>query len=45
MGHLFGQDALEEIIKHKKVKWTMNLGITYNTKNELKKIDSNFEKK
>jgi hypothetical protein len=38
MGHLFGRDALEEIIKHKKVKWIMNLGITYNTKKELKKL-------
>ena len=44
MGHLFGRDALEEIIKHKKVKWIMNLGITYNTKKELKKIIKDLEK-
>ncbi len=45
MGHLFGRDALEEIIKHKKVKWIMSLGITYNTKEELKKIINSLEKK
>lgn len=44
MGHLFGRDALEEIIKHKKVKWSMSMGITYNTKKELNKIIVNLEK-
>jgi len=44
MGHLFGRDALEEIIKHKKVKWSMSMGITYNTKEELNKIIVNLEK-
>jgi len=44
MGHLFGRDALEETIKHKKVKWVMSMGVTYNTKEELKKIINNLEK-
>jgi len=44
MGHLFGRDALEEILKHKKTSWTMSIGITYNTKEELEKIINNLEK-
>ena len=44
MRYLFGRDALEETIKHKKVKCVVNLGVTYNTKEELKKITNNLEK-
>ena len=36
MSHLFGRDAAEYIIKNNKKCWNMSLGITYNTKKEIK---------
>jgi len=38
MGHLFGKEAAEYIIKNNKTDWSMSLGITHNTKEELLKI-------
>jgi hypothetical protein len=38
MGHLFGRDAAKHIIEKNKTEWNMSIGITINTKEELKKI-------
>lgn len=38
MSHLFGRDAAEYIIQNNKKCWNMSLGITYNTKKEIKVI-------
>ncbi len=38
MSHLFGRDAAEDIIRNSKKAWNMSLGITYNTKDEIRKI-------
>jgi hypothetical protein len=38
MGHLFGRDAAENIIDNQKTEWTMSLGITLNTKEDIRKI-------
>ena len=43
MGHLFGKEALEYIIKTNKTSWSMSLGITHNTKKELGKILKNLK--
>jgi len=43
MGRLFGRDALEEILKHRKTQWLMSMGITYNTKEDLKSIIKGLE--
>lgn len=45
MGHLFGRDAALSIIKERKTEWSMSLGITLNTKNEIKEILENYKKK
>jgi HEAT repeat protein len=44
MGYLFGQDAIQYIIKNNKTEWSMSMGITCNTKDELKKIIENYKK-
>jgi len=44
MGRLFGRDALEEILQHKKTQWEMSMGITYNTKDELTDIIARAER-
>jgi ubiE/COQ5 methyltransferase family. len=38
MGYLFGRDAAQYVIKSGKVEWEMSLGITCNTKEEIKNI-------
>ncbi len=38
MGHLFGKEAAEYVIKNNKTTWSMSLGITCNTKKEILKI-------
>ena len=38
MGHLFGRDALSEIIESNKTSWHMSLGITISTKRDLIQI-------
>ena len=43
MGHLFGKEAAEYIIKTNKTSWSMSLGITHNTKKELGKILKNLK--
>ena len=43
MGHLFGRDALECVLKNKKTEWCISMGITYNTKEELRIILDNLE--
>jgi len=45
MGYLFGRDAADYVIKTKKTEWLMSLGITMNTKEEIKKIIENYEKR
>lgn len=45
MGHLFGRDAAHYVIKNKQYEWEMSLGITVNTKKELSKIISTYEKR
>lgn len=37
MGHLFGRDTASEIIKSEKQVWWMSMGITYDTKEDIKK--------
>ena len=41
MGHLFGRDAAKHIIEKNKTEWNMSIGITINTKQQLKKIIKN----
>ena len=38
MGYLFGKDAAEYVVENEKTEWMMRMGITFNTKKELKKI-------
>lgn len=38
MGHLFGRDCAKFIIDNNKLEWSMSLGITLNTKNEIRDI-------
>ncbi|MDD4251483.1 MAG: methyltransferase domain-containing protein [Candidatus ainarchaeum sp.] len=45
MSHLFGRDALKEIINTKKTSWVMSLGITYNTKKDIEKILEEFDER
>ena len=35
MGNLFGRDAAKNIIETEKLEWSMSLGITLNTKQEI----------
>jgi hypothetical protein len=44
MGNLFGRDAAQYIIQNNKMEWTMSLGITHNTKEELAAIIRNYER-
>ncbi len=44
MGYLFGRDAAQYIINNSKTEWSMSLGITCNTKEELKKIIQLYER-
>jgi len=36
MGHFFGKDAAVDILKLRKTDWWLSMGITYNTKQEIK---------
>lgn len=38
MGNLFGRDAAKDIVEKERTEWTMSLGITLNTKNEIEQI-------
>ncbi len=38
MGYLFGRDAAQYVVKSGKIEWIMSMGITLNTKSDLKKI-------
>jgi len=44
IGHLFGRDAAKYVIDHQKTRWSMSMGITYDTKKELRKIIKKSEK-
>ncbi len=45
MGYLFGRDAAQNIIYKNKKNWSMSMGITFNTKEEIKTIIENYEKR
>lgn len=45
MGYLFGRDAVQYIVRNNKTEWGMSLGITFNTKKELKSIIRNYGKR
>ena len=45
MGYLFGRDAAQYIINNKKTEWLMSLGITVNSKKEIKEIINAYEKR
>jgi hypothetical protein len=45
MGYLFGRDAAQNIIYKNQKNWSMSMGITYNTKDEIKKNIENYEKR
>lgn len=38
MGYLFGRDAAQHVVNTGRTEWGMSLGITCNTKNELKEL-------
>ena len=44
MGYLFGRDAAQYVVRTGKTEWSMSLGITCNTKEELVKIIKNHER-
>lgn len=44
IGYLFGRDAAQYVIKTGKIEWSMSLGITCNTKEEIAKIIENYER-
>lgn len=44
MGYLFGRDAAQYVINNRKTEWSMSLGITCNTKEELRKIIQAYER-
>ncbi len=45
MGYLFGRDAAQSIILKNQLDWSMSMGITLNTKEEIKLIIENYEKR
>ena len=45
MGYLFGRDAAQNIIYRHQKNWTMAMGITLNTKEEIRQIIHNYEKR
>lgn len=45
MGYLFGRDAAKYIIDNNLIEWEMSLGITKNTKNQIKEIINAYEKR
>lgn len=44
MSYLFGRDAAEYVIKNNKTEWSMSLGITCNTKEDIGLIFKNYER-
>jgi|GEM_PF-876759 len=44
MGYLFGKDAAEYVVENEKTEWMMHMGITFNTKKELKEIIKTYER-
>jgi len=44
MGHLFGRDAAQHVIRSLKTEWTMSVGITRDTKKSLKRVIAALEK-
>lgn len=44
MGYLFGRDAAQYVVNTGKTEWNMSLGITCNTKEELKTIIKSYER-
>lgn len=45
MGYLFGRDSVQNIIKNNQISWSMSLGITLNTKEEIGDILKEYEKR
>ncbi|OHA47557.1 MAG: hypothetical protein A2541_02190 [Candidatus Taylorbacteria bacterium RIFOXYD2_FULL_36_9] len=45
IGYLFGRDAAQNIICRNQRNWSMSMGITINTKEEIKLIIENYEKR
>ncbi len=45
MGYLFGRDAVQNIILKNKKSWSMSMGITINTKEEIKFIIKKYKKR
>ncbi|MEK7525685.1 MAG: HEAT repeat domain-containing protein [Patescibacteria group bacterium] len=44
MGYLFGRDAAQYVVNSGKTEWSMSLGITCNTKEELRNIIQSHER-
>jgi hypothetical protein len=45
MGHLFGRDAAQYVIRNDRTEWNMSVGITRDTKKSLKRAIDSLEKK
>jgi len=45
MGYLFGRDSVQNIISKNQTSWSMSMGITLNTKKDLKQIIEIYEKR
>ena len=45
MGYLFGRDSVQNIIENNQISWSMSLGITLNTKEEIRDILKEYEKR
>lgn len=45
MGYLFGRDAAQNIIYKNQKNWSMSMGITFNTKEEIRLIIDKYEKR
>ncbi len=43
MGHLFGRDASQYVIRNVKTEWSMSVGITRDTKKSLKRVIAELE--
>lgn len=43
MGYLFGRDAAHEIIETNRLEWSMSLGVTMDTKEDIGKIIEKYE--
>ncbi len=45
MGYLFGRDSVQNIISKNQTSWSMSMGITLNTKKDIKLIIEEYEKR